>query len=174
MSSRPASCGRARAARTLARAALSMGGMLVREPQGWDQDAFDHLDAAINSGFPKVVGPAQLIEALMADRIGDRDLAEFCYREAAHGAVPHAAAQAAFHLGDMLRARGDVAGARAQFAAAARAGDPEFSGKGALDLGVLIMERARAPTPSRSSPSPRTAPTSRSLAVGLRPGSGSD
>ncbi|MFI9159485.1 hypothetical protein [Kitasatospora aureofaciens] len=135
--------------------------MPVRETQGWDQDAFDNLDAAINSGFPEVVGPGQLIQALMADRIGDRDLAEFCYREAAPGAV-HAAAQAAFHLGDMLRARGDVAGARAQFAAAARAGDPEFSGKGALDLGVLIVEQARAPTPSRSSPSPRTAPTSRS------------
>ncbi|CAM5525656.1 Tetratricopeptide repeat protein OS=Kitasatospora aureofaciens OX=1894 GN=GCM10010502_54730 PE=4 SV=1 [Kitasatospora aureofaciens] len=104
---------------------LSMGAMLVPETQGWDQDAFDNLGAAINSGFPEVVGPAQLVQALMAYRIGDRDLAEFCHREAAHGAVPHAAAQAAFHLGDMLRARGDVAGARAQFAAAARSGDPE-------------------------------------------------
>ncbi|MFH9355321.1 tetratricopeptide repeat protein [Kitasatospora sp. NPDC017646] len=126
--------------RTFARAALSMGGMLARETQDWDQDAFDALGTAIATGFPEVVGPAQLTQALMADRVGDRDLAEFLYREATHAAVPQTAAQAAFHLGDMLQARGDVTGARAQFAAAARSGDPEFSGKGALSLGVLLME----------------------------------
>lgn len=126
--------------RTFARAALAMGGMLAGETQDWDQDAFDTLGTAIATGFPEVVGPAQLTQALMADRVGDRDLAEFLYREATHAALPRTAAQAAFHLGDMLQARGDVAGARTQFAAAARSGDPEFSGKGALSLGVLLME----------------------------------
>ncbi|MFJ9690514.1 tetratricopeptide repeat protein [Kitasatospora sp. NPDC101183] len=126
--------------RTFARAALAMGGMLARETQGWDQDAFDTLDTAVATGFAEVVGPALLTQALMADRVGDKDLAESRYREATRSPVPQTAAQAAFHLGDMLRARGETDGARAQFAAAARSSSPEFSGKAALGLGILLME----------------------------------
>ncbi|MFI6151231.1 tetratricopeptide repeat protein [Kitasatospora sp. NPDC051170] len=126
--------------RTFARAALAMGGMLARETQDWDQDAFDTLSTAVATGFEEVVGPARLMQALMADRVGDHDVAASLYREAAHTTVPHTAAQASFHLGDLLRSRGDTQEARTHLAVAARSSDPEFSAKGALALGILLME----------------------------------
>ncbi|TQF02212.1 tetratricopeptide repeat protein [Kitasatospora acidiphila] len=130
--------------RSIGRGALAFGEMLLRETEGWDQDAYDVLGAAVDSGFPEAVGSALLAQATLADRSGDMDMAEFLYREATGASVPRAAAQAAFHLGDILRERGDLAGAREQFRAASRSSDPEFSAKGALNLGVLLMEAGEA------------------------------
>ncbi|MGC0319191.1 tetratricopeptide repeat protein [Kitasatospora acidiphila] len=130
--------------RSVGRAALAFGEMLARESGSWDPDAYEVLGAAVDSGFPEAAGPALLAQATLVDRGPDRDMAEFLYREATGASIPRTAAQAAFHLGDILRERGDLAGAREQFRAASRSSDPEFSAKGALNLGVMLMEAGQA------------------------------